>query len=140
MTVTGGCFCGAVRYEYSGEPSFMAHCQCTRCRKASGTGHSSFLAVQDADLALTGNLTFHDAPADSGNVVSRGFCPTCGSPIMARNSGWPGIAALTASCLDDPEVFQPQVVAYSACGASWDTMDPDLPVFDAMPFMPAPDM
>ena len=140
MSFTGGCFCGAVRYEYSGEPNFAAHCQCNRCRMASGTGHSSFLAVQEADLNLSGDLTFHEAPADSGNIVSRGFCPTCGSPIMARNSGWLGVVGLIASCLDDPEVFKPQVVAYRACAASWDKMDPALPAFEAMPPAPAPDV
>ena len=47
---SGGCLCGAVRYESSAEPMFAGHCQCTDCRKTSGTGHSSHLAVPRAAL------------------------------------------------------------------------------------------
>ena len=40
---TGGCACGAVRYEISGEPMFMNDCQCRDCQRKSGTGHGSYL-------------------------------------------------------------------------------------------------
>jgi hypothetical protein len=39
----GGCACGAVRYEISGEPVAMAGCQCRDCQRKSGTGHGSYL-------------------------------------------------------------------------------------------------
>ena len=64
-------FSGAVRYECSGEPNLMAHCQCNRSRMASGSGHSSFLAVREADLALTGDLTFHDAAAPEMQPIGK---------------------------------------------------------------------
>ena len=40
---TGGCACGAVRYEIAAEPVFMNDCQCRDCQPASGTGHGSYL-------------------------------------------------------------------------------------------------
>ena len=40
---TGGCACGAVRYEIPGEPIVMNHCQCRDCQRRSGTGHGSYL-------------------------------------------------------------------------------------------------
>ena len=40
---TGGCACGAIRYEISGEPIFMNDCQCRDCQRTSGTGHGSYL-------------------------------------------------------------------------------------------------
>ena len=42
-TYTGGCACGAIRYETSSEPIFENHCQCRDCQKRSGTGHGSYL-------------------------------------------------------------------------------------------------
>ncbi|RVA88978.1 aldehyde-activating protein, partial [Mesorhizobium sp. M7A.F.Ca.US.006.04.2.1] len=36
---TGGCACGAIRYETNDEPIFQNHCQCSDCQKRSGTGH-----------------------------------------------------------------------------------------------------
>ena len=73
---TGGCACGAIRYEIAAEPIFAAHCQCRDCQKASGTGHGSFMAFPKAAVRLTGQPRFHESKADSGNTVGRGFCPS----------------------------------------------------------------
>lgn len=44
---TGGCACGAVRFEISGEPMVQADCQCRDCQRKSGTGHGSYLTFPD---------------------------------------------------------------------------------------------
>jgi hypothetical protein len=52
---TGGCACGAIRYETSSEPIVENHCQCRDCQKRSGTGHGSYLTFpQRADVTITG--------------------------------------------------------------------------------------
>jgi hypothetical protein len=130
---TGGCLCGAVRYESDGEPMAAGHCHCLDCRKSSGTGHCSHLGLPEAGFKLTGELRFFDAPADSGNIVSRGFCPTCGSAIYSTNSGMNGVLFLRASSLDDPELFNPQVVVFTKRAPSWDKVPGGLPSFEAMP-------
>lgn len=130
---TGGCLCGAVRYESSAEPVVGGHCHCNDCRKTSGTGHGSHLGVPRPALQVIGEVKFFDAPTDSGNTVSRGFCPTCGSAIYSTNSAMPDLTFVRASSLDDLEVFQPQVVVYTKRAASWDKMDPSLPAFEGMP-------
>ena len=40
---TGGCACGAIRYEIPAEPLVMSDCQCRDCQRKSGTGHGSYL-------------------------------------------------------------------------------------------------
>ena len=84
-------------------------------------------------LEVSGEVKFYDAPTDSGNMVSRGFCPTCGSAIYSTNSGMPDLAFPRALSLDDPEVFQPQLIVYAKRAASWDKMDTALPAFEGMP-------
>ena len=79
MTIAGGCLCGKVRYECAAE-SGGGHCHCNDCRKTSGTGHCSHMIVAEDQFSMTGELSFFDKPADSGNMVSRGFCPECGRP------------------------------------------------------------
>ena len=125
----GGCLCGAVRYRCEGEPMFAGHCQCVDCRKSSGTGHCSHLGVPEAAFALTGETTGYPRATDTGNTVTRHFCPTCGAPTHSTNSGYPGTVFVRASSLDDPEVFRPQMVVFASRGPSWDTMDPALPAF-----------
>ncbi len=132
MNFTGGCLCGAVRYQGQ-EQRGGGHCHCIDCRRTSGTGHGSHMIVPEAGFTVSGELRFFDAPADSGNTVSRGFCPTCGSAIYSRNSAVPGVVFVRASSLDDPEVFRPQMIVYTKRAPSGDRMDPALPAFEAMP-------
>ena len=130
---TGGCLCGAVRYESTADATITGHCHCLDCRKTSGTGHGSHMGIPADALMVTGEVKFFDAPTDSGNTVSRGFCPTCGSAIYSTNSMMPTMAFVRASSLDDPELFVPQFVVYTSRAASWDKMDPSLPAFEEMP-------
>ena len=133
---SGGCLCGAVRYESDMDAVVAGHCHCLDCRKSSGTGHCSHLGLPEAGFRLSGELRFYDAPADSGNIVSRGFCPTCGAPIYSTNAAMQGMIFLRASSLDDPELFKPQMVVYTKRAPSWDTIAGSLPSFEAMPQHP----
>jgi hypothetical protein len=130
---SGGCLCGAVRYESSAEPAVMGHCHCIDCRKSSGTGHCSHMMAPAAAVKMTGKVSTYDKAADSGNVVTRAFCPVCGSAVYSTNTAMPGALFIRASSLDDPEVFKPQVVVYAARAASWDGIGGGLPTFEFMP-------
>ena len=132
-TFTGGCLCGAVRYSCSAEPAMMGHCHCEDCRRSSGSGHSSHLLVPEASVALTGEPKGYKHAADSGNVVTRNFCPACGAALFSRNAAMPGMIFLRASSLDDLEVFKPQMHVYASRAASWDKARDGLPAFDKMP-------
>lgn len=131
----GGCLCGAVRYVCDGEPVMAGHCHCLDCRRSSGTGHASHMAVPAPSVRITGEVARYVSPADSGALVTRAFCPTCGSPVFSTNAGQEGLIFLRASSLDDPEVFEPQMVVYASRAASWDHMDAALPSFAVMPPM-----
>jgi len=131
-TFSGGCLCGSVRYESQAEPMVIGHCHCVDCRKSSGTGHCTHMVIPKDAFTVTGEIKFYDHPADSGNIVSRGFCPTCGCAIFSKNSGMPEIVFPRASSLDDPEVAKPQMVVYASRAPSWDAVDSSLPSFPEM--------
>jgi len=130
---SGGCLCGAVRYESTAVPVVCGHCHCEDCRRSSGTGHCSHVGLPEAAVTLTGAVSAFDKPADSGNMVTRAFCPTCGAATHSFNSAMAGMIFLRASSLDDPEVFQPQLIVYTAKAPSWDHMDASLTAFEGMP-------
>jgi hypothetical protein len=132
-TYTGGCACGAIRYEISGEPVFQNHCQCRDCQRKSGTGHGSYLTFPRQGVKLSGAATLWDRVADSGNRKTRGFCPTCGSPVYMTFAAVPGVFTVHAASLDDPGRFRPQVVTYAVRALEWDRLDPALPAFERMP-------
>ena len=132
MSIEGGCLCGKVRYVCR-EEAGGGHCHCTDCRRTSGTGHGSHMIVPEDGFSVSGTLRFFEKPADSGNMVSRGFCPECGSAIVSKNSGMHGLVFVRASSLDDPSNFKPMMTVYTDRAPHWDKMDPELPSFPAMP-------
>ncbi len=132
MAISGGCLCEKVRYTCE-EEAGGGHCHCIDCRKTSGTGHCSHMIVPEASFEITGEMKFFDKPADSGNMVNRGFCPNCGSAVYSTNSGVPGMVFVRASSLDNLEDFKPQMRVYTDRAASWDQMDATLPGFARMP-------
>lgn len=131
--LSGGCLCGAVRYQSTADPKLVGHCYCVDCRKASGTDHGTHLVTPEDGFTVSGEVKFYDHPADSGNIVSRGFCPQCGSAIYSKNSAMAGVVFVRASSLDDLEVAKPQVIVYASRAASWSQFDPNLPSFPEMP-------
>ena len=131
---TGGCACGALRYEISAEPLAMNHCQCLDCQKTSGTGHGSYLSFPDRkDVILEGQATHWDMVADNGHVKTRGFCPACGAPVFLTFSATPQVFTVHAGSLDDPGRFAPQMATYAVRGHAWDALDPAMTRFERMP-------
>lgn len=134
-TITGGCACGAVRYEITAPPLMAGHCQCRDCQRMTGAGHASMMGVPEAAYRQTGTLRHFNAKADSGAMVARGFCPECGSFVIGRSTGMPGMVTVAAASLDEPAQFRPQLVVYTASAQPWDHVDPALPHFERMPPM-----
>ncbi|MES1182776.1 MAG: GFA family protein [Myxococcales bacterium] len=130
---SGGCACGAIRYEIAGSPLFQNHCQCRDCQRKSGTGHGSYLTFPRAGVKLQGQASNWDIVGDSGNVKTRSFCPTCGSPVYMTFSANPKVFTVHAASLDDPTRYQPQAVTYSVRAHAWDFIDPVLRRFEKMP-------
>lgn len=134
---TGGCLCGAVRYEIEAEPMVAGHCQCRDCQRMTGAGHSSMLAFPRPAVRITGPLKGYGVKADSGNTATRSFCGECGAFVAASSSGMPDMVTIAATSLDDPSRFVPQMVVYTRSGHAWDALDPALPKFEHMPPMMA---
>jgi hypothetical protein len=74
-TMTGGCLCGAIRYEVTGEPIFSTHCHCRDCQRASGSAYVATARLPVAGFRITkGSPKRFVDKADSGNEVTRVFC------------------------------------------------------------------
>jgi hypothetical protein len=133
-TYIGGCACGAIRYEISGEPMFQNDCQCRDCQSRSGTGHGSYLTFPSKEhVKLTGEAKRWDIAGDSGNVKTHAFCPNCGSPVYLTFAAMPDLFTVHATSLDDPSRYKPQAVTYNVRGYAWDHLDSALQKFAKMP-------
>jgi hypothetical protein len=88
---TGGCVCGAIRYECSAEPIMMFKCHCRDCQQVTGGGCVPGLLVPASAFRLIkGQLRYHFTPSMAGGRHKRGFCAECGSRITGGQSDeWP---------------------------------------------------
>lgn len=120
--LTGGCLCGAVRYSLT-KPILTLACHCTNCRRQSGTAYSMNVIVQQADVQIQGRLQTYADRGDSGLAVSRNFCPTCGSPIFSGLEARPGIIAIKAGTLDEPDQVKPVAQVYCDSAVVWSSLD-----------------
>ena len=132
MSFNGRCLCGAVRYSSAGPAVFMGNCYCADCRRESGTGHITAVAVPDPTLHTTGATQDFTKPADSGNAIRNTFCPVCATTLFTHPSALPGLALIRAGTLDDPSVVAPQMNLYTACAPAWDQPAPGLHGFPGM--------
>lgn len=131
---TGGCACGAIRYEIAGEPIFMNDCQCLDCQRTSGTGHGSYMTFSNRPAVhIKGEATQWAMTADSGNVKTRGFCPVCGAPVYMIFAAAPDLFTVHAASLDDPGRYAPQAVTYTVRGHAWDQLNEAVAKFERMP-------
>lgn len=120
---TGGCMCGAVRYETRGEPFGVIHCHCHSCRKHNG-GPMVTLAGFTADqVAYSGEARkiYQSSPG-----VGRAFCGTCGTPLTWEGDGGElgPIVEFHISTFDDPDGLVPEAHAFYPERLPWmDTAD-----------------
>ncbi|GJM03705.1 MAG: aldehyde-activating protein [Rhodomicrobium sp.] len=130
--IKGSCQCGGASYESTADPVFSAHCHCNHCKKTTGAGHLSAICVPQQSFTLQGKTTIFETTGDSGNVIQRHFCPTCGSNIFIANEALE-LVFVMAGTLEDVEVFKPELEVFCMHKASWDQTNPELQSFDKMP-------
>ncbi len=130
MPFTGGCACGAIRYECSATPTAMVNCHCRDCQRASGSGFSATVIVPAAALRLLrGQPKYHSVRAESGRAARRAFCAHCGTPLFAASSAKADLLGIKAGSLDDPSWFKPDADVWTCSAQPWDHMDPTVPKF-----------
>jgi hypothetical protein len=132
----GGCTCGAVRYECSAKPVMAFNCHCRDCQRATGGGYVPALIVRRDAMTVTGEVRYFGVKGDSGQILSRGFCPTCGSRLFGKPDFKPELMAIMAGTLDDPSMHKPAMNIYATSAQPWDYMDPVLPKIPKAPQLP----
>jgi hypothetical protein len=100
---TGGCQCGAVRYQLLAAPR-ASICHCRMCQKASGGPIMAFARVKESELRWTRG---QPAVFRSSSLAERHFCSACGTPLTYHFIG-SGNISVTAGSLDDPEAVRPE--------------------------------
>ncbi|GEP56995.1 hypothetical protein RSO01_41610 [Reyranella soli] len=118
---TAQCACGAIKFEFNTDPTFVAVCHCLDCKKASGGEAATFFGVPEDDFSLVGGQpkAFHYT-AQSGRGLDRNFCPDCGARVFSSNlEGFPGLIFVTLGSLDKPDSVKPMLEMFTKRRLNW---------------------
>jgi hypothetical protein len=126
--LTGGCFCGYVRYEVSGTPFDQTNCHCSMCRRASGAPFLTWFSVKRSEFRIVSGSPVRFR---SSAVATRSFCPRCGTQLTFEMAQAPDNIDITTCSLDDPEAVPPREHIWTSSRLSWMRFADDLPEFRA---------
>ncbi len=107
LPLTGGCQCGAARYEIAAEPLTAIACHCMQCQKQSASAFGMTLRVARESVTVTGTLARWDRKAESGNILTCLFCPVCGVRLIHHAGEASVTVNLKAGTLDDTSWLKP---------------------------------
>jgi hypothetical protein len=127
---TGGCQCGAVRYEASGEPLLVALCHCTMCRRAHAAPAVAWAMFRDDQVRFQSAELKRYA---SSPPAQRGFCGRCGTQICFTADFLPGLIDLTVGSFDQPEQLPPALHYWDSKRLPWMNMADSLPRHAELP-------
>jgi hypothetical protein len=126
MKREGGCFCGAIRYEATGEPRVVTHCHCLHCRRISGAAFVTWAEFPNEQVRWTKGKP---GSVESRPGVTRRFCTACGTPMTYHSTESPRTTDVVACSLDDPESVKPQDHVWASRRISWIHLGDALPQY-----------
>ena len=133
LPLTGGCLCGAVRFEIDTPLVGAGYCHCTRCQRRTGTAAAASARVTPGSLRFTQGeeLIRSWQPPDDG--WAKAFCSACGSALYSQDPHDPEAIGVRMGAFDGDPGIRPSSRAHVATAAVWEPI-PD----DGLPRFPGP--
>ncbi|MDH3690775.1 MAG: GFA family protein [Gammaproteobacteria bacterium] len=124
----GGCLCGDVRFQVTGDPLWIAHCHCDSCRRNTAAVMATFMGVrQNQFIYVKGEpAQYHSSPG-----VTRSFCNRCGTPLTYEADHYKDEVHVNIGSLDSPQDFAPQKHVWVDQQLPWLRVDEHLPRYAA---------
>jgi hypothetical protein len=122
--LTGGCLCGAVRFEVSGPILSAGYCHCTHCQKRTGTGSSANCRVaREGFRLLAGAESLAAFQPPTG--VPKLFCSQCGSALFSGDPFSDAEVAIRLGAFDRDPGVRPQYRQFVDSAAAWEPVPDD---------------
>lgn len=114
--LTGGCFCGAVRYALHGKPFHATLCHCSDCRRIAAAPAVAWITVPAGDFHIIAGTPKR---LQSSPHAERRFCGDCGTGLTYQHAGHPGEIDITTCSLDHPEQIPPADQTFTQSRLPW---------------------
>ena len=129
MAWSGGCLCGAVRYQTTGEPVRVLNCHCRSCRRHTGAPAATLAVFKVDQVEFSGDdrKIYTSSPG-----VGRAFCASCGTPLTweTRLGDLGPVCALHISTFDDPDALAPSAHSFYSERIPWFDIADSLPRYE----------
>jgi hypothetical protein len=136
LPLTGGCGCGAVRFEITQPLGQAVYCHCTRCQRRTGAAAGASARVAPGSFAITAGEE-HLKAWSPGDGFDKVFCGECGSAVLVRDPANGEVAMVRLGEIDGDPGVRPSAHQFVAYAAAWEPLPDDgLPRYDER--MPAP--
>lgn len=134
MTISGGCYCGAVRYEADGPPVFQGQCNCRECQYITGGAENLFMILPEPGFRYVKGEPAKFSRTDLATPATREFCGKCGTHLTTRAPGSPGNVILKIGTLDDRSQYAgPQMVIWTDDAQPYHVIPQGVPTFPGFP-------
>ena len=133
MEVTGGCLCKQVRYRITAAPIVTRVCWCRTCQYLAAGSATVNVCFPSNAITIEGEMKDYRSVADSGNVMHRRFCPSCGTALLSEAEIRPHLVFVRAGTLDDPEVARPAATIWTSSAPTWACFNESLPKIEKQP-------
>jgi hypothetical protein len=120
----GGCYCGSIRYEGTGEPSHFVNCHCSICRRTTGAPFVAWFSLNRQEFRFTKGIPTFFKSTQKG---LRSFCSVCGTQLTFENSDEPDLIDITICSLDDPESLSPEDHIHVSSKLKWTNLNDNDP-------------
>ena len=124
--LSGGCLCGAVRYELKSDPFDCGWCHCRTCQLFGGAPAMPFASVPAGDHIWSRGEE-QVRWIRSSSFGRRAFCGKCGTPLLVQVDHQPETVDFPIVTLDDPAAVEPKFHIFWRSKVDWYDPGDELP-------------
>ena len=133
MRISGGCYCGSLRYESVGDIEASIQCHCRECQYITGGNPNVIMIMPLNGFEFVKGVPKTFKRKDIENAVTRLFCENCGTGIGTKNPNRPNSIILKVGTFDDPSIFKPDIAIFTIDKQKFHHIEDGLKSFERRP-------
>ena len=133
MKISGGCYCGSLRYEANGDVEASIQCHCRECQYITGGNPNVIMIMPLSGFEFVKGIPKTFKRKDIEKAVTRLFCENCGTGIGTKNPNRPSSIILKVGTFDDPSIFKPDIAIFTIDKQKFHYIEDGLKSFERRP-------
>ena len=133
MKISGGCYCGSLRYESVGDIEASIQCHCRECQYITGGNPNVIMIMPLNGFEFVKGVPKTFKRKDIEKAVTRLFCGNCGTGIGTKNPNRPNSIILKVGTFDDPSIFKPDIAIFTIDKQKFHYIEDGLKSFERRP-------